>query len=213
MFGPHPSISLFTNTHTLTHPTLRRHALSALFLLITSLVLSGCGEPKPTRVLLVGGAGLSQLGTLGATISAMSPDAEVIETGGWDGFRSNLRRIIKDRPSEGLVLIGHSFGCQTIAQAAADVPQVDLVVMIDPAWDDITLPRTVYSCLWYQRSDLGAERRAVIRNGGRPMIVNGDHNSICYSPQLIAEVSRIVRDLSDRKAMHQRMREMRAPRR
>jgi pimeloyl-ACP methyl ester carboxylesterase len=178
-------------------------------LLLVALFLPGCATSKPTLVVLVGGAGLSQLGDLGENISALCPDADVIETGGWDGFRADLRQIIRAHPSAGLVLVGHSFGCRTIADAAADLPAVDLAVMIDPAWDDITLPPTVYSCLWYQRADEGLERRAVITNGGRPELVSGDHNDICHSPQLIAEVSQAVRNISARHAMQQRLRDLR----
>jgi pimeloyl-ACP methyl ester carboxylesterase len=185
-----------------------RWILQGMPAVMAALFMVGCGAPKPTRVLLVGGAGLSQLGDLGETISAMCPNAEVVETGGWDGFRANLEKMARDRPEQGVILIGHSFGCQTIAQAAAELAPVDLVVMIDPAWDDITLPPGVRSCMWYQRAEDGLERRAVIRNGGRPTLVSGDHAGICHSGQLIAEVSRVVRDISDRRAMQLRMRGM-----
>ena len=188
-----------------------RRTLQALVLLLLSLLLPACAEPKPTLVLLVGGAGLSQFGDLETTLSATCPEATIIETGGWDGFRANLKQIVRDHPCQGLVLIGHSFGCKTIADAAADFTSVDLVVMIDPAWDDITIPPTIFSCLWYQRALDGPERRATIRNAGRPTIIPGDHNDICHSPQLISEVSRIVRDLSERKAAQQRMRNLMTP--
>lgn len=184
-------------------------AVPACLLLLAWLILPGCGLTKPTRVLLVGGAGLSQLGDLGMTISAMCPDADVVETGGWDGFRADVKRFATDPPCQGVILIGHSFGCATIAEAAAQLRGVDLVVMIDPAWDDITLPRSASNCMWYQRAnDGGMERRAVIRNGGQPMVVAGDHNDICRNPRLIAEVARAVRDISERRAMQQRMRSM-----
>jgi pimeloyl-ACP methyl ester carboxylesterase len=190
------------------HPctVLRQHAMPAFLLSLVVLFLPACATSKPTLVVLVGGAGLSQLGEVGETISALCPDADVVETGGWDGFRADLKRFVKEHPSQGLVLIGHSFGCQTIAQAAGDIQGIDLVVMIDPAWNDFTLPPTVSSCLWYQRAEDGMERRATIRNGGRPTLVNGDHNDICHSPPLIAQVARVVRDISERKAMRERLR-------
>ena len=171
-------------------------AVRLALLLLVGCLLPGCAASKPTLVVLVGGAGLSQLGEIGANILAQCPDAAVIETGGWDGFRADLKQVVKDHPCEGLVLIGHSWGCQTIAQAAADISRVNLVVMIDPAGDDVTLPPSVVSCLWYQRSDADVERMATISNGGSPEIIEGDHNSICHSPRLIAEVSQIVSEMT-----------------
>ena len=190
---------------------LRRRALPALLLLLFTVMMPACASSKPTVVLLVGGAGLSQLGELGENISAICPDAEVIETGGWDGFRADVHRIALNHSGQGLVLIGHSFGCQTIARDAAQIPGIDLVVMIDPAWDDITLPPTIRSCFWYQRSQAGLERTATIRNGGSPMIIASDHNDICHSPRLISEVTQAVRGISERNATQQRIRTMLAP--
>jgi len=177
-----------------------------IVMLLMTWMLGGCGEPKTTRVLLVGGAGLSQLGELGSTIAAMCPDAQVDETGGWDGFRADLKHIAGQHPDQTVILIGHSLGCQTIAEAAAQLPRVDLVVMIDPAWDDITLPRSIVSFMWFQRAEDGIERRATVLNGGHPRIISGDHNGICHSPELISEVARAVNDISQRRAMQQRMR-------
>jgi len=188
-----------------------RSGLLPVFLLLLAWLLPACTTSKPTLVVLVGGAGLSQLGELGENISALCPDADVIEAGGWDGFRADLQRVVRDHPCEGLILVGHSFGCQTIADAAAGISAVDLAVMIDPAWDDITLPRSVVSCLWYQRADPGLERMALIRNGGRPVTIAGDHNNICHSPRLIADVSQVARDISAHNARRHLLRSMLAP--
>lgn len=60
--------------------------------------------------------------------------------------------------------------------------------------------------MWYQRAEVGIERRAVIKGGGRPTVVSGDHAWICHSPRLMEEVSRAVLDISDRRAMQLKMR-------
>jgi pimeloyl-ACP methyl ester carboxylesterase len=182
-----------------------RGAARALVLLAL-LVITGCTGTKPTRVILVGGAGLSQLGDLGETIAAMCPDADVVETGGWDGFRGDAIRAATEPPCEGVILIGHSFGCQTVAAAAAELKGVDMIVLIDPSWDDITLTRRI-SCIWYQRADDGgAERRALVNNGGRPIVVADSHNGICHNPRVIQQVAKTIRDISDRRGMQQRLR-------
>jgi pimeloyl-ACP methyl ester carboxylesterase len=179
---------------------------SLCLLLLSAVIFPACVPTKPTRVILVGGAGLSQLGDVGMTISAMCPDTDVIETGGWDGFRGDVGRAATEPPCQSVILIGHSFGCRTIADAAANLRRVDLVVLIDPAWDDITLPRSVMSCVWYQRSeDAGMERRAIVRNGGRPIVVPGDHNHICHNERLREDVGQLVRNINDRNALRQRL--------
>ena len=182
------------------------HRVVVALVVWLGMMLGGCTTGKPTLVLLVGGAGLSQLGELSENISASCPDADVVETSGWDGFRADLGSYVRSHPYQGVVLIGHSFGCKTIAESAASMSNVDLAVMIDPAWDDFALPPSIRSCLWYQRAeDGGPERRSTIINGGRPMVVSGDHGEICHSPQIMAQVTQMVRGISARHANQQRM--------
>jgi pimeloyl-ACP methyl ester carboxylesterase len=175
---------------------------------LSLLAFTACSHSKPTRVLLIGGAGLSQLGDLNALLSATCADADIIETGGWDGFRADAAHIATDAPApNGVILIGHSFGCKTAADAAAELSSVDLLVLIDPAWDEIVVPRTVRSAVWFERSeDGGLEARSIVHNAGRPIIIPGDHNHICHDPELMAEVTRMVRKISDRRGLRSRLR-------
>jgi len=179
--------------------------MRVVFLLVLAITLGGCVGNRPTLVVFVGGAGLSQLGDLKTAVSAACPDADVIEISAWDGFRSDVARVINARQPRGVVLIGHSFGCETIARAATQLRTVDLAVLIEPAWDDIVLPRNVQSCLWYQRSEIGMERRAVVHGGGRPITVPGGHNDLPRTPEVIVEVVRFVDRISARHATQERM--------
>jgi pimeloyl-ACP methyl ester carboxylesterase len=148
--------------------------------------VTGCA-PKPVMVITIGGLGFSQMGNVRRAIQKECPNADVVSAGMWDAFKTDLPKIIRESPHEHLVLVGHSLGCQTIAETAGKVSKVDLAVLIDPAWSDIRLPRSVQHYLWYQRSDWGWERKAEVI-GLSPTTIKGGHNDIPQSPQLIASV-------------------------
>jgi pimeloyl-ACP methyl ester carboxylesterase len=152
--------------------------------------IAGCAQ-RPILVVTSGGLGFSQMGDLRRAIEKQCPNADVVSAGWWDAYKNDMAKIIRDKPHEHVVLIGHSLGCETIAQAAGKVPKVDLVVLIDPAWDDIHLPRSVEHCLWYRRSDFGWEREANV-SGASFVTIKGGHNDIPQSPQLIAEVVKAI---------------------
>src|SRR5262245_58720253 len=161
-------------------------ATACQMFILAVFLFAGCAR-KPTLVITVGGLGFSQVGSVRRAIQQQCPDADVISAGAWDAYKSDLPRIIRESPRDHLVLVGHSLGCQTIAETAKKVAKVDLVVMIEPAWDDIRLPRNVARCLWYQRTDFGWERRASVA-GASPATIKGGHNDVPHSKELIAAV-------------------------
>ena len=167
-------------------------AASAFRVIVVIVVcfLAGCAR-KPILVVTVGGLGYSQMGDVRRAVDRRCPKAKGVSAGWWDADKSDLPRIIRKSPHDHLGLIGHSFGCQTVAQAARKVSKVDLVVFIDPAWNDIRLPRNVERCLWYRRSDLGLSRRAKVR-GASPVTIEGGHNEITESKELIAGVVKAI---------------------
>ncbi len=148
-------------------------------------VLSGCA--KPIQVITVGGLGFSQMGDLRHAIERRCPNADVVSAGWWDAYKSDLPKIIRQSPHRHLVLIGHSLGCQTIAETAEKVSKVDLLVLIDPAWDDIRLPRNIDRSLWYRRADFGFPRLANV-TGATAVTIQGGHDAIPHSTELIENV-------------------------
>jgi pimeloyl-ACP methyl ester carboxylesterase len=155
-------------------------------------LVSGCSRQEATLVVVVGGLGGSQLGDLRKGIEEHCPQATVVSAGDWDAYRADVKAIATAKTYPHVVFIGHSFGCQTIARVAAEVPRVDLAVFIDPAWDDVRLCKTVEHYLWYQRSGFGIEREAQVVGADKPKVIKGDHNSIPHAPELIAEVVNAV---------------------
>jgi len=167
-----------------------------LALAVVLLCLSGCARPEPTLVVVVGGLGLSQLGDLRHAVIDQCPQAKVVSAGAWDGYKADITGIATAKPHDHIILVGHSLGCPAIAQAAEQLPKVDLAVFIDPAWDDFRLPRGVERYLWYQRTGFGLEREAHIVGAARTSTIEGGHNAIPHAPELIAGVVRAINSIS-----------------
>jgi pimeloyl-ACP methyl ester carboxylesterase len=171
-------------------------ARKKLFTLMMLLCcLTGCAGPQRILVVVVGGLGFSQLDDLRKSLEHQCPQATVVSAGAWNGYKTDVEAMATAKPHEQIIFIGHSFGCQTIAQAAAHLAKVDLAVFIDPAWDDFRLVGNIAHYRWYQRSGKDIEREAHIVGADKPEIIKGDHNSIPHSPELIAEVVAAINEL------------------
>ncbi len=172
------------------------HGLKLQVVLLAALCgLSACGDSDSTLVVVVGGLGSSQLGDLRDAVARECPEATVVSTGGWDGYKGDVNAIVAQNPRQHIILVGHSLGCQTIARAADRLPSVDLTVFIDPCWDDIPLPKNVDCYLWYQRSEFGLERKAHVVGATAPKTIQGSHNGIPHSSELIGEVVVAVKEI------------------
>lgn len=173
----------------------RRVAACALRIIVLAFcALTGCAH-KPTLVITVGGLGFSQMGPVRHAIEKQCPNADVVSAGAWDAFKTDLQKIIRESPHDHYVLVGHSLGCQTIAETAKKVSKVDLLVFLDPASDDIRLPRNVQTCLWYQRSDFDFFVREAKVVGASPWIIKGGHNDVPQSPEVIATVVKSINSI------------------
>ena len=187
---------LFSGPLQMRHLTACRWALCAplrLTFLIGLCLTVGCAR-RPVLVITVGGLGFSQMGSVRQAIQKQCPQAEVRSAGAWDAYKAELPRMIRDTPHEHLVLIGHSLGCQTVAEAAGKAPKLDLLVLIEPAWDDIRIPKGVKRCLWYQRSNFDFVRPAKV-HGISPIKINGGHNDVTHSSTLISSVVKAINDI------------------
>lgn len=178
----------------------RPHHLA--FLLAALTTLHGCARPQRTIVITVGGLGFSQMYDLRTTIAKEVPDAKVVSAGAWDAYKADILTLATDPPRERIILIGHSFGCEAIARAAAELPRVDLAIFIDPAWSDFQLARTIDRYLWYTRSRFDLTRQARIVGATGPRQIDGGHNDLPHSPaliaQVVAEIRRIAREPADK---------------
>jgi predicted alpha/beta hydrolase family esterase len=134
------------------------------------------------------------MGDVRRAIEKQCPDADVRSAGAWDAFKSDLPKMIRESPHDHLVFVGHSLGCNTIAQAASSVSKVDLVVLIEPAGDDIRLPKHVARCIWYQRSNFDWIGQAKV-SGASAKKINGGHNDIAHSPTVITEVVDAINEI------------------
>jgi len=177
------------------------HKLLPLLLLLASL--TACAHPEPTLVVVVGGLGLSQLGDLRHAIIKDCPQATVINAGAFDGYKSDIKALATKKPHDHIILVGHSFGCEAIASAALQLPNVELTVFIDPAWNDFHLPSSTAHYLWFQRSNFDIEREAKIIGASSPQKIPGGHNDIPHSPQLITQVVNAINTTTNAKDLRQ----------
>ena len=173
-------------------PASRQHAATAFQMIVVVAVcfVAGCAR-KPTQVITIGGLGFSQMGNVRRAIEKQCPNADVVSAGAWDAYKTDVSKIIRESPHDHVVLVGHSLGCQTIAQTAGKLSKVDLVVFIEPAGDDFRLPRSAERYLWYKRSNFDWVWQAKVI-GASAATINGGHNDIAQSPQLIAEVVKAI---------------------
>jgi hypothetical protein len=167
--------------------------LSKLIFAIALCLLAGCAR-KPIQVITVGGLGFSQMGSVRRAIEKQCPKAEVCSAGAWDAFKSDVPKMIRKSPHDHVVLVGHSLGCNTITQAAEKVSKVDLLVLIEPAGDDILLPKNVGRCIWYQRTNFDWVWQAKVA-GATPTRINGGHNDIAHSKAVITEVVDAINEI------------------
>ncbi len=168
-----------------------------LALAIVLCCISGCAKPEPIFVVTVGGLGFSQMHDLRRAVIEQCPQAKVVSAGAWDAYKADIAAMAKEKPHEHIILIGHSFGCSAIAQAAKQLPTVDLEVFIDPAWDDFHLPGNVSHYLWYQRSGFGLEREAHIIGASTTNKIQGGHNDIPHARELIAGVVQAINRINE----------------
>lgn len=170
--------------------SISRSAALRVIGVLAFLFISGCSH-KPTLVITVGGMGFSQMGDLRRAIERQCPEADVVSAGLWDAYKSDLLQIIEKSPHRHVVLIGHSLGCQTVAETARKVSKMEFAVLIEPAGNEIRLPRSVGRCLWYQRSDFDLIGKAKVV-GVSPVKIKGGHNDILHSEELIAGVVKAI---------------------
>lgn len=157
----------------------------------------GCA-PKPVLVITVGGLGFSQMGNLRHAIDKRCNNADVQSAGAWDAYKTDLVAMVKKSPHKHVVLIGHSLGCGAIDQAAEKLPKVDLLVFLEPAWDEIRVPRQVQKVLWYRRTNFDFIRPGTIR-GFKPIDIQGGHNDVPNATPVIEQVVKTINEIRDPK--------------
>jgi hypothetical protein len=163
-----------------------------LVLVIAAVCSVGCAHPKATLVVTVGGLGFSQMHDLRMAVKQQCPNVDVVSAGAWDAYKEDILTIAREKPRQHIILVGHSFGCESIDKAAAQLPNVDLAVFIDPSWDDFVLAPTIRNYLWYQRSSLGIERQAKIAGASGARVIKGGHNDLPHSTQVISELVKTI---------------------
>lgn len=177
-------------------------------LLFLSAILASCSPPDSTEVqngtsaivVVVGGLGGSQLKDLYSTIVLKCPKVTVIWAGDNDAYQTNVLTLINNVKKDAntkIVLIGHSFGGDTVDKAADQLESVDYLALIDPVapgWGDMTLSSHAKSYDLFIRSDFIGPRDAVIA-GAAYTVIQGGHNTIPHDPQVIDDIVNHINSL------------------
>lgn len=181
--------------------------ITLILLLALSLVVS-CGKDQPTEikppvsttqptpapvtlttfVMVVGGWGHDQTLDIAHTINTQCPRAEVWVAGSWDAYKVDIVAHVRANANgRKIVLIGHSFGAAAIINATHQLPFVELLIFVDPVeydWGNTELPTNIGDYLWFRRTNPIGPFRADVK-GGKYTPIEGGHNSIPHSPELI----------------------------
>jgi len=168
-----------------------------LIVLIAIAFAGGCTH-KPILVITVGGLGWSQMATVRHAIEKECPQADVMSAGAIDAFKTDVPQMIRENPHDHLVLVGHSLGCQTITLAAGRVRKVDVLVLIEPAPDDLRPPKNVDVVLWYQRTDFDLFIHMAKVFGLNPIKIRGGHNDVPQSKEVVAAVVTAINRIDTR---------------
>lgn len=158
-------------------------------------VLGSCkrspAPPAPAAnkpiVVSVGGLGSSRMGAFNATVTADIPAITLADFGTPDAWKADIAGWLNANPhSDRIVLCGHSYGAQKVAEASASVGTVALVILFDPVnpvGKETAIPPNVARCIVFRRSNWDIERMATVTGEHEEFILpNTSHNSVPSDP-------------------------------
>jgi hypothetical protein len=181
-------------------------AMKTLKITLAMLILvlaNTCSKPPEadqtgtTTVVVVGGLGGSQLNTIIVELQKLCPNAKIIDAGQRDAYDENIYQILAQNPSNKIVLIGHSFGGETVFRACFGA-KVNYLAMIDPVrnpWGNLpAVSSDVDKYDYFVRSRLFGPYVARIE-GAAPIVISGGHNEIPHDPLVINRIAAQINEL------------------
>jgi hypothetical protein len=164
--------------------------------ILCGLALGFCSKPATvtgkgkTLVIICGGLGEAQTGDIVARLEAI-PTLTVVSCDSWDGYKTDIVSLYISNKENKTILIGHSFGSETVINACKSIPFVDIIILIDPVatdWGEMTAPKNVGEIMLFYRSQYFGPKTAKINEGPEPITVEGDHNSLPHSNVVINSI-------------------------
>lgn len=167
----------------------------------------GGGGVSEVVVILIGGLGKSQLGTIEAALKK-EQGVRVVVPSRWDGYRADIRGLVASAHSEArsrftqasVCIICHSFGCDATLRAIEEMPEgnVSYVAFVDPIGEDWrqeqAVPDGLMSYDWFVRNEIWGPPCLRLLGPNEPIMVQGSHNECVHDPLLIDSI--IVRVLT-----------------
>ena len=150
-------------------------------------------------VISSGGFGHNQNDDIEAAVVKRCPKADMVSVAPWDAYKIDLLPVIEAYgQNKKIVLIGHSFGCDSAIHTSFRMKHVDLLVLIDPVstkWGDLPFPCNAVRILAYKRSIAIGPPVAKI-DGLNIQNITGGHNDLPHDPLVIDPVIALINELS-----------------
>lgn len=151
-------------------------------------------KSAPTAI-FVGGLGWNQLHSIMDALAALRPDVNIVNMGDNNAWMNSPADWGNANPHGKLVLIGHSFGCDTAMRDAARIGDVECAVLMDPVAhgagnSQIRIPLKIKNVYVYRatESTIGVNP-AWLHGTFWSTEVTGAHSEICHNPEVVAEIA------------------------
>ncbi len=177
--------------------------LIMVFALSCAMASNNAVPPPPPRchieIGLVGGLGKSQLNSL---FLPLSTDDNHVDSFDRDGYAQDVVSVVGAVNADKTILIGHSFGTETVLRIAEKFPNLKLIILIDPVsydpfWaSEMTVPDGITVLYVFYRTDAFGPKTAQLKgNITKELSIRGGHNSIPHEAQLISMIQDWVEEV------------------
>jgi pimeloyl-ACP methyl ester carboxylesterase len=197
-----------------------KRLLYTFFVILSLLVIIGCGNNNPTEVkpnqnnqnnqnidpdkkktvvMVLGGLGASQITFLATKISDDLPEVDVVTFGSWDSYKADIDKFCKENEYDNYILIGHSYGGDSCLNGTINVKAIDLCILLDPVARSgyhLTVGSNIYkTAIWYRSQLFGPKTAEIAGDNITSLIINDSHNSLPNDPLLVEPIEKLIKEV------------------
>ncbi len=131
------------------------------------------------------------------------PSCRVVSAGKWDGYKTDLAKLIRANRLPKVAVIGHSMAGMPIIELIAEYRElIDYAALLDPVGPfgvgECEMPDNPPLYWWARRSKIGGEVLIGlevplrITNANGPQIIEGGHNDLPHKAEVIERLARDI---------------------